>query len=228
MDSQTDMFTMSRSSSHGRIAVALPLSSWRRHTNPGLPSATALMGSMAAKNVRHHRVVPVGAQACDVELGDVHRGPRERSGARIGGSPGGSSSVGRAAAFQAACREFEPRLPLHPLARAASRRARRPTWDLLHAVGDATARQVVRGELDLDPVAREHLDVVDPKLATERGKDLVVVLERDTEHRVGEGLGDHTLDLDHVCPGQASLLRAGWTGTVPAKGSPASRSSRWA
>src|ERR1044072_4245100 len=26
--------------------------------------------------------------------------------------PGGSSSVGRAAAFQAACREFEPRLPL--------------------------------------------------------------------------------------------------------------------
>ena len=25
----------------------------------------------------------------------------------------GSSSVGRAAAFQAACREFEPRLPLH-------------------------------------------------------------------------------------------------------------------
>ena len=26
---------------------------------------------------------------------------------------GGSSSVGRAAAFQAACREFEPRLPLH-------------------------------------------------------------------------------------------------------------------
>ena len=29
------------------------------------------------------------------------------------GTPGGSSSVGRAAAFQAACREFEPRLPLH-------------------------------------------------------------------------------------------------------------------
>ena len=50
MDAQTDMFTMSRSSSHGRIAVALPLSSWRRHTNPGLTSATALMGSMAAKN----------------------------------------------------------------------------------------------------------------------------------------------------------------------------------
>ena len=27
----------------------------------------------------------------------------------------GSSSVGRASAFQAECREFEPRLPLHPL-----------------------------------------------------------------------------------------------------------------
>ena len=26
---------------------------------------------------------------------------------------GGSSSVGRASAFQAECREFEPRLPLH-------------------------------------------------------------------------------------------------------------------
>jgi hypothetical protein len=26
----------------------------------------------------------------------------------------GSSSVGRASAFQAECREFEPRLPLHP------------------------------------------------------------------------------------------------------------------
>ncbi len=30
-------------------------------------------------------------------------------------APGGSSSVGRAAAFQAACREFEPRLPLQTL-----------------------------------------------------------------------------------------------------------------
>ena len=30
---------------------------------------------------------------------------------------GGSSSVGRAAAFQAACREFEPRLPLHSFLR---------------------------------------------------------------------------------------------------------------
>src|SRR3954451_5514267 len=31
----------------------------------------------------------------------------------LGIASGGSSSVGRAAAFQAACREFEPRLPLH-------------------------------------------------------------------------------------------------------------------
>src|SRR3954454_24982166 len=35
---------------------------------------------------------------------------------------GGSSSVGRAAAFQAACRGFEPRLPLHLLAVRVRRR----------------------------------------------------------------------------------------------------------
>ena len=36
---------------------------------------------------------------------------------------GGSSSVGRASAFQAECRGFEPRLPLHRLTRPASRSA---------------------------------------------------------------------------------------------------------
>jgi hypothetical protein len=39
--------------------------------------------------------------------------PRSISSCRTLGRPSGSSSVGRAAAFQAACREFEPRLPLH-------------------------------------------------------------------------------------------------------------------
>src|SRR5262245_8626171 len=94
---------------------------------------------------------------------------------------------------------------IHPTSACRSLTARRPPGEvLLHPVGDATACQVVRRELDLDPVTGEHLDVVDPELATERGKDLVVVLERDTEHRVGEGLGDDALDLDHVCPGQAA------------------------
>ncbi len=45
------------------------------------------------------------------------RAPR-RAPSRTIGAAGGSSSVGRASAFQAECRGFETRLPLHPLDRA--------------------------------------------------------------------------------------------------------------
>src|SRR6266536_2087512 len=44
-DSQTDMLMAMRSSANGRIDMALPSSVWSRHTNPGLRSARALMGS---------------------------------------------------------------------------------------------------------------------------------------------------------------------------------------
>ena len=47
----------------------------------------------------------------DIEVGSLVSF-RVYSGWR-GPNPGGSSSVGRASAFQAECREFEPRLPLH-------------------------------------------------------------------------------------------------------------------
>ena len=61
--------------------------------------------------------------------------------------PGGSSSVGRAAAFQAACREFEPRLPLH-FARA------RPAW----VVGDGSAHVGYRPAVS-DPSASDPAPV---------------------------------------------------------------------
>jgi hypothetical protein len=41
---------MIRSSSKGRMEVASPSSVWSRHTNPGLWSARALIGSSAATN----------------------------------------------------------------------------------------------------------------------------------------------------------------------------------
>jgi hypothetical protein len=56
----------------------------------------------------------------DWALGAMQRAsPPGMAGAadRLRDASGGSSSVGRAAAFQAACREFEPRLPLHSLPR---------------------------------------------------------------------------------------------------------------
>src|SRR3954447_10868443 len=47
-DAHTDMFTSIKSSSKAWIEVALPSSVWSRHTNPGVASATALIGSSAA------------------------------------------------------------------------------------------------------------------------------------------------------------------------------------
>ena len=41
---------------------------------------------------------------------------------------GGSSSVGRASAFQAECRGFDPRLPLHSAQGAAGRCRTRMNW----------------------------------------------------------------------------------------------------
>src|SRR5690606_31128900 len=56
-----------------------------------------------------------------------------------------------------------------------------PTVDLLVAVGDAAAAEVVGGQLDLDPVAREDADAVLAHLAAEVTEHLVAVVERDAE-----------------------------------------------
>src|SRR5436309_10422525 len=50
------------------------------------------------------------------------------------------------------------------------------------AVGDAAAAQVVRRELDLDPVAWSDADVVHPHLPGDVGKHLVPILQLDAKH----------------------------------------------
>src|SRR5207237_6359620 len=58
-------------------------------------------------------------------------------------------------------------------------------WLSLVAVGDASPAQVVGGELDLHPVAREDADVVHANLPGDVGEHLVAVIELDEGHRVG-------------------------------------------
>ena len=72
------------------------------------------------------------------------------------------------------------------------------TAALLVSVGDATSSEVVGGELDLDPVAREDADVVHAHLAGDVRQHLVAVLELDAEHRVGKGLDDGPLEDDRI------------------------------
>jgi hypothetical protein len=77
-----------------------------------------------------------------------------------------------------------------------------PTYCLLLvAVRDATAREVVRRELDLDAVTRSDADVVHAHLPGNVGEDLVPVLEFDTEHGIGERFDDRSFDQDRVVLG---------------------------
>src|SRR3954447_5540654 len=65
-------------------------------------------------------------------------------------------------------------------------------------VDDPTAGEVVRRDLDDDPVLREDPDVVLPHLAADVGEDLVPVAQLDPEHRVRESLDDGAFDLDYA------------------------------
>src|SRR5207249_3005297 len=69
---------------------------------------------------------------------------------------------------------------------------------LLVAVRDAAAAEVVRRELDLHPVARRDADVVHPHLPGYVSKNLVPVLQLDTEHGVRQRLHDRPFDQDRV------------------------------
>src|SRR6478609_1288609 len=64
------------------------------------------------------------------------------------------------------------------------------------AVDDTAAGEVVGAELHDHAVLGDDADVVLPHLAGDRCKDLVSVAELNAEHRVGQSLGDHALDLD--------------------------------
>src|SRR5450432_4014739 len=67
---------------------------------------------------------------------------------------------------------------------------------LLVAVDDAAAGEVVRAELDDDPVTGQDADVVHAHLAADMSEHLVTVRQLDPEHGVRERLDDLALDLD--------------------------------
>src|SRR5882724_4804182 len=69
---------------------------------------------------------------------------------------------------------------------------------LLEPIGDPAPGEVVRGQLDLHPIARQDADEVHPHLPADVREHLVAVLELDPEHRVGQRLDHHPLDLDRV------------------------------
>src|SRR3954469_17041296 len=66
----------------------------------------------------------------------------------------------------------------------------------LVAVDDPTPGEVVRAQLDDDPVLGEDADVVLSHLAADVRQDLVAVRELNAEHGVRERLDDRSLDLD--------------------------------
>src|SRR5712691_12610547 len=79
------------------------------------------------------------------------------------------------------------------------------------AVDDPPALEIVRGQLDLDPVAREDADPVPPHLACGVAEGLVAVVERNPVHAVPERLHDLALQLDLVfllCHSLTSDVRA--------------------
>src|SRR6476659_4297150 len=73
---------------------------------------------------------------------------------------------------------------------------------------DPAAREVVRGQLDLDPVTGEDADVVLAHLPGDRREDCVTLVELHPEHRARERLDDLAFDLDLLfLDGQPLLVR---------------------
>src|SRR4051794_34412297 len=70
------------------------------------------------------------------------------------------------------------------------------TFGSLVPVDDPTPGEVVRAQLNDDPVLGEDADVVLSHLAADVRQDLVSVRELDPEHGVRERLDDRSLDLD--------------------------------
>ena|SRR5215208_788110 len=76
--------------------------------------------------------------------------------------------------------------------------ARTFTVLLLVAVDDPAAREVVRGQLDLDAVAGENTDVVLAHLPGNLCENFVAYVGLNPEHRARQGLHDLALDLDFL------------------------------
>ena len=73
-----------------------------------------------------------------------------------------------------------------------------PPRELLEAVSDTSAREVVGGDLNLDAVARVYPDVIAPHATCQLGKHHVAAVQFDAEKRVGEGLSDLSLKLNRL------------------------------
>ena len=64
------------------------------------------------------------------------------------------------------------------------------------AVHDAGAVEIVRRDLDPDPIPRQDPDPEAPHLARDVTEDLVAVVELHPEHRVRERLHDLAFEFD--------------------------------
>src|SRR3954452_1873231 len=76
-----------------------------------------------------------------------------------------------------------------------------PTGDrseLLQAVGDAAAGEVIGRELDPDAVSRQDPDEVHPQLAADVSQDAVTIFQLDGEYRVGQRLDDRSFHFDRI------------------------------
>src|SRR5262245_1248422 len=110
---------------------------------------------------------------------------------------------------------------------------------LLEPVRDPAPREVVGGQLDLDPVAGQDPDEIHPHLAGDVGQHAMAVFELDPEHRIRQGLDYCPLDLDRVVlrllrlplfhlPPSASHQAASRVSTSGPESVTATVSSKWA
>src|SRR5262245_11563034 len=97
---------------------------------------------------------------------------------------------------------------------------------LLEPVRNATTRQIVGGQLDLDPIAGQDADEVQAHLARDVRQHAVAVVELDPEHRVRQGLDDLPLHLDRVVLGLLALPLLGQL-TAPPPGHQAASFTSW-
>src|SRR5881628_2468338 len=113
-------------------------------------------------------------------------------------------------------------LTLDDLAMLAAHLDRRPYFhrsfvlaiSLLEPIRDPATGEVVRRQLELHTVAGQDANEVHPHLPADVREHLVPVLELDPEHRVGQRLDHHPLDLDRVFfrhhPRLAGAVSADW------------------
>lgn len=77
---------------------------------------------------------------------------------------------------------------------------------LLEAIRDASARQIVHGQLNGHFIARQDLDVMHAHLAGDMGQNLMTVLKLHLEHSVGQCFENRAFEFDNVLLRQVSSL----------------------